>query len=147
VTWEKVADGFGNAGVTTLGGMLEYKGYLYSCAGYYAGTGSQIWRSKDGFKWDTVMMDGFGNPNNEKIDGFGIYLGKLYAYAVNWPQGGSVYRTTDAKTWEQASELGWGNPLYFTTHHISDQVVFKDEFYMGVLGPQGVLLKMLHPDK
>ncbi len=147
LTWEKVADGFGNAGVTTLGGMLDYKGYLYAGAGYYTGTGSQIWRSQDGLQWEPVMMDGFGNPNNEKIDGFGIYLGKLYAYAVNWTDGGSVYRTQDAQTWEQASELGWGNPNYYCTHHISDQVVFKDEFYMGVLGPQGVLLKMPHPDK
>jgi len=103
-----------------------------------------------------VMMGGFGNPNNEKIDGYGFYEGKLYAYVVNWPDGGSLYSSKDGKTWEQASDLSWGymstdpenpGPLYWTTHHISDQVVFKDDFYMGVLGLKGVLLKMPHPDK
>ena len=155
VNWQMVVDGFDKPDISSMGGMLDYKGYLYAGVGYYGNLdpdnptsgGGQIWRSKDGLQWDPVMMGGFGNSNNEKIDGFGIYLGKLFAYAVNWMEGGSVYRTQDAQTWEQASEYGWGNPEYFTTHHISDQAVFKDEFYMGVLGPQGVLLKMAHPDK
>ena len=143
VNWEMVVgDGFGNLPIDDLGGFAEYKGYLYVGEGIDAVHGGQIWRSKDGLKWDPVIMDGFGNPLNEKIDGLVVYQGELYAYTVNWTEGCSVFRTKDAKSWELVNEPGWGNPTYATSHLTSAQAVFKGDLYMGVIGPQGVLLKM-----
>lgn len=148
VNWEMVVgDGFGNPGTDGLGGFADYKGYLYVGVGIPGGDGGQIWRSQDGVKWESVIMDGFGNPLDEKVDGLIVYLDRLYAYTLNWTEGGSVFSTQDGKNWDRASEPGWGNPTYATTHLNSDQAVFKDELYMGVIGPQGVLLKMLHPDE
>lgn len=146
-TWEKVVDGFGNPGSDGLGGFADYKGYLYVGVGNYEGDGGQIWRSKNGTQWEPVILDGFGNRLDEKVDGLVVYKGELYAYTVNWTEGGSVFRTSDARTWERANEPGWGNPTYAASHLSADQAVFKDELYMGVVGPQGVLLKMVHPNK
>jgi hypothetical protein len=148
MNWEMVVgDGFGNPGTDGLGAFADYKGYLYVGAGTYEGNGGQIWRSKDGLHWDPVILDGFGNPLDEKIDGLVVYEGELYAYTVNWSQGCSVYRTKDAKSWERANEPGWGNSQFATSHHTADQVVFKDDLYMGVVGVDGVLLELVHPDK
>jgi len=146
--WEQVAkDGFGTPGAYGIGGMMAYKGYLY------VGTRSdlpdvgvgQIWRSKNGSVWEPVITDGFGNPKNVKVDGLMAYKGRLLAYTVNWTEGASVYSTKDTKHWEAINEPGWGNPEYWATHLASDQVIFKDTLYMGVYGPHGVVLKLLHP--
>lgn len=146
VNWEMVVgDGFGNPASDGLGGFADYKGYLYVGASPGDGSG-QVWRSQDGLAWEPVVLDGFGNPLNEKIDGLVVYLGDLYAYTLNWVEGCHVYRTKDGLTWVPANEPGWGNPTYAASHLESAQAVFKDELYMGIVGPQGVVVKMLHPD-
>ncbi len=146
LNWEMVVNGFPDSHATNdgLGGFAEYQGYLYVGVGSDAveGNGGQIWRSKDGLHWTAVILDGFGNPNNTKIDGLVVYDGQLYAYTVNLTDGCSVYRTRDAKSWEPVNQPGWGNPQFTTSHLTSDQVVFKGNLYMGVLGVDGVLLKM-----
>ena len=148
VTWEMVVgDGFGNPGDDSMGGFADYKGYLYVGEGIFKGNAAQIWRSKDGANWEPVALDGFGGPLDEKVDGLVVYQGNLYAYTDNWTDGGSVFRTKDAKTWERVSEPGWGNYTYATSHLESAQVVFKDDLYMGVVGPQGVVKKLTHPNK
>lgn len=150
VNWEMVVgDGFGNPGTDGLGGFADYKGYLYVGVGTYEGGGGQIWRSKTGGigSWEEVVADGFGNPLDDKIDGLVVYLGDLYAYTVNWTEGGRMFRTKDGKAWESINEPGWGTPTFFTTHQESDQVVFKDDLYVGVIGLKGVVLKLAHPDK
>lgn len=148
VNWEMVVgDGFGNPGTDSLGGFADYKGYLYVGTGMPGSTGGQIWRTRDGLAWEPVVMDGFGNPLDEKVDGLVVYLGDLYAYTVNYTEGGSVFRTSDALTWTRVNEPGWGNPTHLASHLESDQVVFKDDLYMGVVGPQGVLMKLVHPQK
>jgi hypothetical protein len=145
VKWEMVvSDGFGNAGTDGLGGFADYKGFLYVGVGMYEGSG-QIWRSQNGLEWEPVILDGFGNPLDEKIDGLVVHQGELYAYTVNWTEGASVFRTKDAITWERVNTPGWGNPSYGTTHLASGQVTFRDELYLGIIGPQGVLLKLVHP--
>jgi len=156
VNWEMVVgDGFGNPGTDGLGGFAEYKGYLYIGASTNADdipvegdpSWAQVWRSKDGKQWEPVTIQGLGSFD-QKIDGLVVYQGKLYAHAVNWWTGGcSVFQTKDSIIWERANEPGWGNIDYWASHHTADQVVFKDELYMGVYGWNGVLLKMVHPDK
>ena len=148
VTWETVFDG-ADQGIDvndTIGGFADYKGYLYVGNGVNPGEG-QIWRTQDGLQWEMLDLTDFGTPLDYKVDGLVVYHGYLYAYTVNWEIGGSVFRTQDAKTWERVNEPGWGDPANGATHLESDQVVFKDELYMGVIGPQGKLLKMVHPDK
>jgi len=155
VNWEMVVgDGFGNPGSDGLGGFADYKGYLYVGA---TSNGddipveggpiwAQLWRSTDGKQWEPVAIQGLGSFD-QKIDGLVVYQGELYAHTVAmWGNGCSVFRTKDAKTWERVNEPGWGNIDYWASHHTADQVVFKDELYMGVYGWNGVLLKMAHPD-
>jgi hypothetical protein len=115
--------------------------------GTYEGGGGQIWRSADGRQWEPVVLNGFGNPLDDKIDGLVVYLGDLYAYTVNWEEGGSVFRTKEGIAWERVNEPGWGNVTFATSQHEAAQVVFKDDLYMGVIAPQGVLLKLVHPAK
>ena len=149
--WEMVvADGLGNPPGVGWGGFADYKGYLYVGVGTIdtsLGLVGQLWRSQDGMQWEQIDISSLLGPNDVKVDGGFVYQGKLYIYTVNYVDGGSVYRTKDAKTWEPVNEPGWGNPTWLTTHLDSDQVVFKDDLYMGVVGPQGILLKMVHPDK
>lgn len=151
VNWEMVVDdGLGNPLEYNFGGLADYKGYLYVGMGALfteSGQVGQLWRSRDGLQWEQVDISGLLSQNDVKIDGGFVYHGKLYIYTVNFYEGGSVFRTKDAKTWERVNEPGWGNPSWGTTHLASDQVAFKDDLYMGVAGPQGVLLKMVHPDK
>ena len=150
VKWEEVvSDGFGIPGTWWgLGGLADYQGYLYVGVATYddntnTSTGGQIWRSQDGKHWRPVVQDGFGSTNNIKVDGLVVYQGELYAYTVNTIDGGSVFRTRDAKTWERVNQPGWGNPNYYCSHKNSNQAVFKGDLYMGVIGLQGVLLKMI----
>ncbi len=148
VNWEVVvADGFGNPGTDSMGAFATYKDYLYVGEGVYyeEGYAGQIWRSRDGLQWEPVVMDGFGNPLDVKVDGLIVYNGYLYAYTVNWEEGGSVFRTKDAVKWERVSEPGWGNPTNIATHLNSGQAIFRGELYMGQIGPQGVLVKMVKP--
>ena len=150
INWEMVVeDGFGNPGTDGLGGFADYKGYLYIGASPIEGGegGGQIWRSQDGKNWEPVILDGFGNPKDGKIDGLIVYKGELYAHTVNWTEGCSVFRTQDAQTWEAVNQPGWGYTDFWASHQTADQVVFKDDLYMGVYGWNGVLLKMAHPDK
>jgi hypothetical protein len=151
VNWDMVVgDGFGYSPVDGLGGFADYKGYLYVGTGTIdtsSGLVGQLWRSWDGLHWKQVDISSLLSQNDVKVDGGFVYHGKLYIYTVNYIEGGSVFRTKDAKTWERVNEPGWGNPTWLTTHLASDQVVFKDDLYMGVVGPQGVLLKMVHLDK
>lgn len=147
VNWEVVvADGFGNPGSDSMGAFAAFQDYLYVGEGVYEeGYAGQIWRSRDGVKWEPVIMDGFGNPLDIKVDGLIVYNGYLYAYTVNWTEGASVYRTKDAVTWERVNEPGWGNPLNAASHLSSGQAIFKGELYMGQIGPQGMLVKMVKP--
>lgn len=148
IHWEMVVgDGFGNPGEDGMGGFADYAGYLYVGAGTWGDYGGQIWRTKNGVQWEPVILDGFGYPLNVKVDGLVVYAGELYAYTVNWVEGSYLFRTKDAKSWEAANEPGWGDPSYGATQHEAGQAIFKDELYMGVIGPQGVLVKMLHPDQ
>ena len=151
LSWEMVmGNGFGNPGTDGLGGFATYKGYLYvgaTPADYGEAGGGQIWRTRDGKAWEPLLTDGFGNPDDWKVDGLFVYQGKLYAHTINTIQGCSVFRTQDAKIWESVNQPGWGNPSFWTSHHTADQAVFKDDLYMGVYGENGVILKMAHPDK
>jgi hypothetical protein len=147
-TWEAVVpDGFGNPGTDGLGGFAEFKGYLYVGAESGEAGGAQIWRSRDGLAWESVSLEGMLSEHDYKIDGLVVYKGELYALADNQMEGASVFRTKDAATWERANEPGWGNPDWWATLHSTDQAVFKDELYFGVLGSHGALVKMVHPDK
>lgn len=148
LNWESVVpDGFGNPGTDGLGGFAEYKGYLYVGAESGEEGGAQIWRSRDGLAWEPVSLEGMLSEYDYKIDGLVVYQGYLYGIADNQVEGASVFRTKDAVTWERANEPGWGNPQWYATLHSTDQVVFKDDLYIGIVGYHGALVRMVHPDK
>lgn len=149
VNWEMVAEGFGNPGADSLGGFADYKGYLYVGTVVYLGGSGQIWRTKDGKEWEPVPLDGMGDLTEIKIDGLVVYQGELYAYTSDWHMveghGVSVFRTSDAKTWEPVNTPGWGDPNNTASHLEAAQVVYKGDLYIGVVGVQGKLMRMVNP--
>jgi hypothetical protein len=149
VTWEEVvSDGFGSEASYGLGSFAEKNGYLYVGVGTSDGVhGGQIFRTQDGKHWEPVELFGFGNPLNEKFDGIVTYKNMLYAYSLNWTEGCQVYASKDGLNWAQVNESGWGDSTNWTSHLGADQVVFKDELYLGVFGQFGGLMKLLHPQK
>ncbi len=147
INWEiVVSDGFGNPSNDSAGGFTIKDDYLYIGIGTGPNSvpkGGQIYRTQDGKTWATVVEDGFGNSNNFKVEGLITYKNYLYAYTYNETEGCMVFRSKDGTNWIQVNEPGWGNPKNQVSHLSSDQVVFKDELYMGIFGQQGGLMKMV----
>ena len=85
-TWEEVAQFPGWDGIGAYG---SFNGALY-VGSPFVNDGSapaQIWRSFDGVRWDSVTLDGFGDPTNLIITGFGQKDGYFYAGMGSWEGG------------------------------------------------------------
>jgi len=149
VNWEVVvSDGFGNSGSDALGGFADYKGYLYIGAGW-TGTGGQIWRSESGDPgtWTPVELTGFGDTDNIRIESLVVYQGEIFASTENWVDGCNIYRSKDGIHWTAVNEPGWGNLVNVSTTKSADQLIFKDDLYIGMIVSDGVgIWKMVHPD-
>ncbi len=86
-----------------------FKGALYMGSDDRYGPPAQIVRSYDGVNWEMVTPDGFGDPNNLLVWGFGQRNGYLYASTGSW-EGGDIWRSRDGMSWEPVSKDGLGNP-------------------------------------
>jgi hypothetical protein len=73
-------------------------------------TGGQIWRTRDGWQWEPVVGDGFGDPANIKIESLLAHEGSLFAVTFNEQTGVQVWRSTDGISWELDSANGFGHP-------------------------------------
>ncbi len=102
--------------------------YLY--AGSWGGTeGANIWRSQDGDLWETVIDDGFENPNNG-IARFETFQGELYASTWNGADGTEIWHTSNGVEWFQSMDADvFDNPN--NAGAISSEI-YNDYLFWGV---------------
>jgi hypothetical protein len=76
----------------------------------YPFPGGQVWRSRTGDlgSWEPVTLDGFGNPDNIKIESLYRFKGRLYAITYNENTGMEVWVTHKGQNWELVNEPGFG---------------------------------------
>jgi hypothetical protein len=114
VHWESIApQGFGNTSNKDIYGFVDFKDMLY--AGTYnairgdriaeSDTGAQVWRSADGTDWKPVVVDGFGDPNNQDMFNFVSFEGHLYVGTWNPVSGAEIWRTSDGTEWKQVFKV------------------------------------------
>ncbi len=132
--WKQVSpDGFGNPiNNQAVWGMVVFHDYLYAGTGWGydwannsgAGIVSQIWRTKNGTKWEPVDTNGFGDPGNNLVDKLTIFQGKIYAATFQYdytapdgtivkPKGVQIYRSSsgDPGTWQKVTTV-FDDPQY-----------------------------------
>jgi hypothetical protein len=82
--------------------------------------------------WAQININGFGDRFNRSVTALEVFGDALYAGAPNWEDGGSIWRSSDAHTWEQVTEPGFGDPYNNTNPAIIDMVVFDGQLYASV---------------
>ncbi len=97
--WEDVVtNGFDDGSNQDIDHMFEFKGFLYAssinCTNDNCSTsnGGQIWRSPDGYTWQPVVTDGFGD-RNRNVEIFHFFTVGSQLCASTWPFSG------DAEIW------------------------------------------------
>jgi hypothetical protein len=149
--WTKVApDEPGTESVHIVTGFIPYEGMLYAAV---EGETAQVWRTTNGSGWDTVVSDGFGDPNNRGTGGFTEFGGYLYLGTWNDVSGAQVWRTTDGTAWEQVVSDGFGDVANFKVEML---VVFAGQLYAEVNNVEtglkilrskdGMLWEQVNPD-
>ena len=105
---------------------------------------AQIWRTKDGYHWEPVVQDGFGDWHNEKLETMVTYQGQLYAFtmALDWVNGSyeegmQAWRSTDGLHWNQINENGFGDAYNWVSHMSIDNAAYKGSLYVGTLNDNG----------
>lgn len=81
--------------------------------------------------WKQANINGFGDWYNGGVTALEVFSSTLYAGASNWDDGGSIWRSTDARTWTQVTQPGFGNTYTNTNPAIIDMVVFNGQLYAG----------------
>ena len=112
---------------------MVYPGGSYDPANYLGGN---LYRSKDGVKWEQVVTNGFGGATYKAgIDSLVVVNGQLLAFsndlAPDWSTGvTNVWRsrTGNSGDWALVSPAGMGSGTLVTK---ADQAIFKDDLYIG----------------
>lgn len=109
-SWSKVAPAQPGASAASVTGFAEFDGALYAAVESEAP--AQIWRSQGGAagSWETVVDDGFGDPDTLWTGGLCVFAGWLHVGAGNATGGALLYRTRDGATWEPVPAPGLGDP-------------------------------------
>jgi hypothetical protein len=79
--------------------------------------------------WQQANINGFGDRHNFGVMALEVFSGTLYAGAYNGDNGGSIWRSTDANTWTQVTQPGFGSAYTNTNPAIVDMVVFNGQLY------------------
>lgn len=155
--WTVVSlDGLGDRYNIGAGGSVVYKEHLYVGIlnfdttewspvnpDQYPGP-AQLWRSKDGVKWEAVMRGGFNNWHNVKVESLDLYRGQLYlgTLSVDWKEenigeGAQIWRSSDGLNWTQANTNGFGDVNNWVVHQATAVTEYKGSLYFGTLNDQG----------
>ena len=150
--WENVVqDGFEDGANQLIDHMIEYKGYLYAstvnctnddCSN---SNGGQLWRSPDGYTWQPIVTDGFGeHDRNVEIFHFFIVsspanipakiLASSQLCTSTWPNAGDAQiwcsDSGDQGTWSQIPDpdaVFAGNQAYPSAQQFNN-VLFIGSF-------------------
>jgi hypothetical protein len=85
--------------------------------------------SRGVFGWQQTNINGFGNRFNRGLTTLEVFGDSLYAGASNWDEGGTIWRSTDAHTWTQVTDPGFGNESASSYPAIIDMVEFNGQLY------------------
>jgi hypothetical protein len=115
-------NGFEDGSNIYIDHMLEFKGFLYASTincpnnDCTQSNGGELWRSPDGYTWQQVVTDGFGDRNrNAEI--FHLFILGSQLCASTWPNSG------DAQIWcSDNGEMG-------TWNHITDPVLAGNQAF------------------
>ncbi|MCB0033221.1 MAG: SMP-30/gluconolactonase/LRE family protein, partial [Anaerolineales bacterium] len=133
--WVQVSEpGFSNTYTQTNSAVIDlavFNEQLYASTGW-SGTSQpgQLWRSSNGTSWNPVVVDGFGNPNNRALTGFGLFNGYLYLGTNNEVEGAEIWRsqTGDSGEWTKVFTSGGEN----VNNHIANSFLeFEGYFYVS----------------
>ncbi|NPV60767.1 MAG: hypothetical protein HPY75_14050 [Actinobacteria bacterium] len=100
-----IGSGFGNPANITCMQLKVYDSRLF--AGTYNLSGCEVW-SYDGFTWTqevgggaagTFKAPGFGDANNDGVDGAEIFNNRLYLNTSNYVTGCDVFSLSASTTW------------------------------------------------
>lgn len=104
--WHRVVGrGFGDVQNNILAPLIEFQGQLYVGATNDI-AGCQIWRSRDGRKWENVVgpkaktQAGFSNKNNQSVNKFIVFGDWLFAGLWNEVDSAQLWRSADGVNWE-----------------------------------------------
>jgi hypothetical protein len=150
VTWSVVTeDGFGDPNNVSPGGVAILKDHLYvgmmNCnVAFPDHCTGQIWRTKDGWHYEKVIDNGFGDLFNIKVDSLYTFQGQLYAATLNfdfnnyaYTSGTQVFRSRDGFHWTQVNESGFGDPHNWVVHLAIGVTEYKGNLYYGTLNDFG----------
>lgn len=125
----------GNWGPLSTGNMIEPMGVAVDALGnvFVAGTRNErIEKFSPGVPgWKQANLNGFGDRFNRGITSLEVFDGALYAGASNWDFGGSIWRSTDARSWTKVTEAGFGTADPNHNAAIIDMVEFNGQLYAG----------------
>jgi hypothetical protein len=134
VNWEVVVSGgFGTNLNSAVRAMYVYKQRLFvGLQAEGAGLG-QLWLSRNGDSWSPVILNGFQGDNKSihVLEQFGPWL---YAGTKNSTTGLQIWRTSNARDWENVvgplsgTESGFGIP---SNNVVFDLHVFDGMLYVG----------------
>jgi hypothetical protein len=84
-------------------------------------TGAQLWRSTNDTTWESILTNGFGNPQNIKVEALVAWREVLYAVTYNTVTGMEIWRSADGVNWVPVSQGGLGDsnntgPLWSDGH-------------------------------
>jgi hypothetical protein len=158
VTWQPVA-GERFALATALAreskyflDMAEFEGALYISTGDQRTGGSEIWRSRDGQRWEAVVgapsryRAGMGKPSDDMIYDLEPFGGRLYAGVLNYlREGGALWRSDrEGSAWEvmvggdaRPHTAGFGRQANFG---ITRLVAYGDYLYASTSNEEGAEL-------
>lgn len=115
--WQQVNDdGFGDPGNQSVRGMAVYDGHLY--VGLFSDAQpAELWRTDgvegvDGIGWEPMVLDGFGDPDNQAISAMAVLGGALYAGTSN-ENGLQVFRSEDGVNFVPSVAPGATTPQGF----------------------------------
>jgi hypothetical protein len=112
--------------------MTIYEGYLY--VGTRNGvTGAQLFRTANGTTWDPVMVNGFGDLNNFKIETIYSWNGSLFAGSDNDVSGVEIWKSMDGFVWHQVNLDGFGDSNNRSLLWNSSTIGYNHNLYIGAL--------------
>ena len=91
------------------------------------GVGAEIWRT-DGNVWEQVVVNGYGDANNQEMLGAAQFGRYLYFGTGNNFTGAEIWRTREGKKWRPVMEGGFGDT---NTREVSCLIVFRRRLYAG----------------
>ncbi len=124
------AGGFGDADNTGIASSAVHGDFLY-VGTQNLQTGTEVWRTLDGFSWDQVNTDGFGAIDNQVSYSMVVFDGDLFVGTWGSPFTGSdtrIWRSSNGTSWTQANTDGFGDS---DNAEPWAMLVYKDKLYVG----------------